>query len=185
MTTSTRYEGYDTDGELTVAQRYARAAAALVMLLYPMTTAATPLGFIALLPLIAIYPMFTAVVGWDPVRYVLAIAEEHNGTSQTVARTGLVIIGTGLIGSAMLTSVNPLGGLSVLALLGILPIFVAIFGENPVKALFESSRASQQSGQNIDQGQEADSTSPVDYAANDAQYVSRRARRRAAHHEAA
>jgi hypothetical protein len=185
MTTSTNYEGYDTDGDLTVAQRSARATAALVMLLFPMTTATTPLGFVALLPLIAIYPMFTAVVGWDPVRYVLAITDEHNGVSQVVARTGLVIIGTGLIGSTMLTSVNPLGGLSVLALLGILPIFVAIFGENPIKALFESSRVSSQSDQSIDQGQEADSTGSVDYAANDAQYVSQRASRRNAHHEAA
>ena len=157
---------YDSHGDLTPAQRYARAAAALVMLIYPMTTVASPLGLVALLPLIAIYPMFSAVVGWDPVRYVLT-GNKYLGISQTVARAGLVIIGTGLIGATMFSTVNPLGGLIVLALLGIVPVFVAIFGENPVTALIESNRFYQDSGQNIDQRQVKDKARVVEYTRKD------------------
>jgi len=127
-------------GDLTNTQRYARAAAALIMLGYPMVTAAAPLGIVAILPLLAIYPMFTAVVGWDPVRYVLNDSRQTLGVNQTVARTGLVVVGTGLIAATMLTTVNPIGGIAILALLGILPIFVAIFGENPFSALAQSCR---------------------------------------------
>lgn len=184
MTTENTYESYDTHGNLTTCQRQSRAVAAIIMLVYPMITAASPLGLVALLPLIAIYPMFTAIVGWDPIRYVLANANEEQGVSQTVARTGLVIVGTGLIGATMVTSVYPLGGLAVLALLGILPIFVAIFGENPVSALFESGRTGLESGSEIDQGQESDHATPVDYAANEARFSAKKAPRDT-HHEAA
>lgn len=160
MKTSATYRNTNYSGDLTAVERFTRAAAALVLLLYPMLTAQPTLGLIALLPLIAIYPMFTAVVGWDPVRYVLTNSEAV-GINQKVARTGLVIIGTGLIGATMLTSVNPLGGLAVLALLGTLPLFIAIFGENPVTALFESSR--KVSEQNIDQRQDSGESRVVEY----------------------
>lgn len=160
METSTTYQNTDCSGDLTTVERYTRAAAALVLILYPMLTTQAPLGLIAVLPLIAIYPMFTAVVGWDPVRYVLNNSETA-GINQKVARVGLVIIGTGLIGATMLTTVNPIGGLAVLALLGILPLFVAIFGENPITALIESSRKA--AGQDIDQRQESGQSRVVEY----------------------
>lgn len=162
MTTSANQIN-DTQGDLTRSERTARATAALVMLVYPMITSAAPLGFIALLPLIAIYPMYSAIVGWDPIRYVLSSLESR-GISRTVARTGLGVIGTGLIVTTMVTNVSPLGGLAVLALVGILPIFVAIFGENPVTALFENKQHSEQFDQEIDQRQDAETASVVEYA---------------------
>jgi len=166
METSGAIQAYESHGDLTTSQRVARAGAALVMLLYPMTTAASPLGLIALLPLIAIYPMFSAVVGWDPVRYVLS-DNDNWGISQTLARAGLVVIGTGLIGATMLATVNPLGGLAILALVGILPVFIAIFGENPVAALMQSSRGHSQNEQNVDQGQVVTSGRVVEYTRRD------------------
>lgn len=182
MEISGAIQNHESHGDLTASQRVARTAAALVMFLYPMTTAASPLGIIALLPLIAIYPMFSAVVGWDPVRYVLS--DKERGISQTVARAGLVVIGTGLIGATMLASVNPIGGLSLLALLGILPIFVAILGENPVTALVESSRSHQDEVQNIDQKQVAEQGRVVEYTRKDSQKSSHQ-EHLPTHHEAA
>jgi hypothetical protein len=183
MEISGAIQNHESHGDLTTSQRVARTAAALVMFLYPMTTAASPLGIIALLPLIAIYPMFSAVVGWDPVRYVLEGNKEW-GISQTVARAGLVVIGTGLIGAPMLASVNPIGGLSLLALLGILPIFAAIFGENPVTALIESNRGYHDKTQDIDQKQVAEQGRVVEYTRKDSQNSSHQ-EHLPTHHEAA
>lgn len=183
MGNSGAIQNYDSHGDLTPSQRYARAAAALVMLLYPMTTASSPLGIIALLPLIAIYPMFSAVVGWDPVRYVLT-GNKYLGISQTVARASLVVIGTGLIGATMVATVNPVGGLAILALLGILPMFAAIFGENPFTALIESNRIYQNRGQNIDQRQVKDKARVIEYTRKDSSKSSQQDHL-PTHHEAA
>lgn len=168
METGKVYFCEDTQGDLTRAERFARAGAALIMLVYPMITSTTPLELIALLPLIAVYPMYSAIVGWDPVRFVLQNLESK-GISRFVARAGLGVIGTGLIAATMLTSMTPIGGLAVLALLGILPIFVAIFGENPVVALFESEQESQRYSRNVDQTQESDTARIVEYASRDTQ----------------
>jgi hypothetical protein len=181
---TTAYRIIDTDGDLTSSQRVARAAAALVMLIYPMVTVTSPLGFIVLLPLIAIYPMFTAIVGWDPVGYVFASIEESDWISKTVARVGLGIVGTGLILATMLVSVNPLGGFAILALLGIAPIFLAIFGENPIKVLFESRETKSDSDQYFDQGQVSDDNEVVGYSANNAEFEPRKVDQ-PSHHEAA
>jgi len=184
MQNSTKYQSCNTQGELTGEQRYARATAALLMLGYPMLTTAAPLGVIALLPLIAIYPMFTAVVGWDPVRYVLNTSDEALGVSRSVARAGLVVIGTGLIGATMLTTVNPIGGIAVLALLGILPIFAAIFGENPLTALLTSSRMSTVKQEKSDQKQVSDNRRVVEYTPKTASKSVKR-EHLPEHHEAA
>ena len=162
MEISKTYRIKDTQGDLTRAERTARAVGALVMLVYPMITSSAPLGLITLLPLIAIYPMYSAIVGWDPVRYVLSSLESQ-GISRLVGRLGLGIIGTGLIAATMFTSMSPLGGLAILAILGILPIFIAIFGENPVVALFESSQFSSESDLQIDQEQDALAGRVVEY----------------------
>lgn len=153
----------NTKGDLSSAQRIARALVALTMLAYPMLTAAAPLGLVALLPLFAIYPMFTAVVGWDPVRYTINNSDETLGMRQTVARAGLVVVGTGLIGAAMLTTVHPIGGIAVLALLGVVPVFIAIFGENPLVALIQSSRNITEKPENSDQNQPSDNRRIVEY----------------------
>lgn len=183
MTNSTSHNEYDNHGDLSKSERTARASAALIMLIYPMITSAAPLGLISLLPLIAVYPMYSAIVGWDPVRYVLGNLESK-GVSRLVARAGLGIIGTGLIATTMLANVSPLGGLVVLSLAGILPIFIAIFGENPVTALFETQQASEQFGQNIDQKQDAETASVVEYASRIAGKASQQ-NHVPTHHEAA
>lgn len=172
-----------TQGDLTNSERAARAGAALVMIIYPMVVSAAPLELVALLPLIAIYPMYSAIVGWDPARYVLSNLESH-GVSRIIARVGLGIIGTGLIVATMLTSVSPLGGIAILAILGILPIFIALFGENPVTALFEPRQISAEIDRDIDQKRDATLGSVVEYAPRDAKNVSNH-EGLPTHHEAA
>ena len=130
--------------------------------------------------------MYSAIVGWDPVRYLLGKLQ-NRGVSKIVARTGLGIIGTGLIVTPMLASVNPLGGLIVLALLAILPISIALFGENPVLALYEScakNRESRESDQIFDQEQDSSAASVVHYASRATTNESSDSRE-STHHEAA
>lgn len=181
---TTAYQTIETNGNLSNQQRGVRAVAALAMIIYPMTTVGSPLGFIALLPLIAIYPMFTALVGWDPIDYVLASVEDSDRVSKILARVSLGIVGTGLILATMLVSVNPLGGFAILGLLGIAPIFLAIIGENPIKALFESRETRSDSDQYFDQGQVSDDNVIVEYPANEAEFERRKAGQ-PSHHEAA
>ena len=178
-TTLSRYS----QGDLTSSQRYARAIASLVLIFYTMLTNTPTLGLVALLPLIAIYPMFSAVVGWDPLRYVLN-SSDSVGVNKAVARTGLVVIGAGLIAATMLAEIAPLGGLTILALVGILPIFVAIFGENPVAALFDSTQSTAEFSQYSDRKQDEIGANVVKYASRETQKASHQDHEHS-HHEAA
>ena len=66
------------EGNITTSERFLRAITAIVMLAYPMVIETSPLDFLALLPLIAIYPMFTAIVGWDPIQFARDVGEFDN-----------------------------------------------------------------------------------------------------------
>jgi len=166
MGTSVTCNSFANQGDIRPGQRLLRAGVAATMILYPLVTGVTPLGWVALLPLIAIYPMFSAIVGWDPVRFILSASDEMLGVNRTVARVGLTVIGTGLISATMLVDTNPLGGLVILALLAVLPILAAIFGENPVAALVESCRHAKGELQNIDQRQVTLKAGTVEYLLN-------------------
>ena len=129
-----------TEGDITPRTRLVRAIAALVMVGYPMVSGGTPIGIFALLPLIAIYPMYTAVVGWDPVKFLMEVAEPKGRSAQlqwaarfVLAMTGVVMIGT------TLTISGEVGWYGLLALFAIVPVFIAIMGENPVDALRDSN----------------------------------------------
>ena len=140
MTTQSNFN--QNEGYITLAERVARAITALVMLAYPMLAGESPINLVALLPLIAIYPMYTAIVGWDPVAFVVASAKEQGKYAliKLAARIFLFSMGAVLIGATLLvaSSLDSLGNFSVLALVAILPIYVAIFGENPLLALRDS-----------------------------------------------
>ena len=53
--------------ELTVMQRVNRVLIGAVMIIATMVAPVTPLGWLALLPLIATYPIFAGMFGYDPL----------------------------------------------------------------------------------------------------------------------
>jgi hypothetical protein len=130
-----------TEGNITTLSRMMRAATAIVMLGYPMFVETNPLGIIALLPLIAIYPMFTAVVGWDPLRFIMETSQAQGRIRQLrfVGRFVLLLVGATMLG-VTLTKSGLVGLYALLALAAIVPIFIAILGEDPLEALLESSK---------------------------------------------
>ena len=52
---------------LTVSQRLNRILFGAAMIVFTMMASATPLGWLAILPLLATYPVFTGIYGTDPV----------------------------------------------------------------------------------------------------------------------
>ena len=52
---------------LSVSQRLNRILFGAAMIIFTMLASATPLGWFAILPLLATYPIFTGIYGTDPV----------------------------------------------------------------------------------------------------------------------
>lgn len=159
----TLIQSTDSFANLTGVQRAARGFTALVMLFYPLAVNTSPLELLALLPLLAIYPMFTAIVGWDPLQYAVNSLQVSCRTRRVLARTGLLVIGLGLIATTMLVDAAPLGSLVVLALIAIVPIYAALIGENPLSALVDSRKVPVPLAQSIDVPQKEDNSSVVHY----------------------
>jgi hypothetical protein len=57
--------------ELTVVQRVNRILIGAVMIIATMAVPVVPLGLLALLPLIATYPIFAGMFGYDPLSAVI------------------------------------------------------------------------------------------------------------------
>ena len=121
---------------LTASERVLRALAGSVFILYTMNASVTPLGWLAVLPLLAVYPIFTAITGWSPIRFLFNKQDNQSRTLSTVQRSAWGLTGAAAIGSVYMVS-GPLGGFAVLPLLGIYPVLVAILGEEPVSTLFQ------------------------------------------------
>ncbi|WP_455206862.1 hypothetical protein [Kaarinaea lacus] len=128
------------EGTITIGERFTRALLAISMLFYPMLSSALQMDWIAMLPLVAIYPMFTAIVGWDPILFLVESGEHAGKSSQvrTVARLVLISVGALMIVAALIIPAGYIGWYSLLALFGAIPVFIAILGENPVLALHDS-----------------------------------------------
>ena len=123
---------------LSRSSRLTRVLFGTVLIGFTMQTAVSPLGWLAVLPLLAIFPVFTALVGWCPLKAI--VARLKNNTVEDVRLSGytrvlLGAFGVTAIGSVYLAS-GPLGAAALLPLIGIYPVFMAIIGEEPVSALF-------------------------------------------------
>ena len=138
--TGTLYKEGHKEGNIKTSERMLRAFVAIVMLAYPMAADVAPLDVLALLPLIAIYPMFTAIVGWDPIQFAKDVGEPNGRviSLSAVARIVLVAVGVMMIMTTLTYPGTFVGWYSLLALFAIVPIMVAILAENPVQILHES-----------------------------------------------
>jgi hypothetical protein len=120
---------------LTTGSRLVRLAIGAGLIGYTLTYPQSPLGAVALLPLLAIYPLMGAVIGWDPVKALFcnkSFAQRVGNLSPTV-RLGFAVVGSAMIGSALVATAP---ATLIAALLGVYPITVAILGEEPVAALY-------------------------------------------------
>jgi hypothetical protein len=129
---------------LGMQSRAARLLIGAGFIAFVMTTPQAPLGWYAVLPLLAVFPIFTAIIGWDPLK---AFFQHASVTRRAlnfsrparwiVGATGVALIGTVYVAAYLDIS---LGLLMVLPILGIYPVFAAIAGMDPVTALCNLDR---------------------------------------------
>jgi hypothetical protein len=122
---------------LTTGSRAARLIIGTTLIAEVLTTSTAPLGALALLPLLAIYPVFTGLTGWDPIKEVCK-SESFTRCMlhlPKIARLVIGAIGIAMLGSVFMVSGAP-GWLIVLPLVAVYPIFIAVIGEEPVTALY-------------------------------------------------
>lgn len=124
--------------------RAVRLAIGAGLIAFVMTTPQAPLGWYAVLPLLAVFPVFTAIVGWDPLKAFFqhsAVSRRALNFSRPV-RWALGTLGVVLIGSVYVASYLDvsLGAWMVLPIVAIYPVFAAIAGMDPVTALYNLDR---------------------------------------------
>jgi len=122
------------------ASRVIRGVVGAGLIAFVMTTPDAPLGWYALLPLLAVYPIFTAIIGWDPVKaFFQHPAVACRGLQlPKPARVVLGVTGILLIGSVYVAAFfgSALGLLAILPIIGIYPVAAAITGMDPITALY-------------------------------------------------
>ena len=72
---------------ITLADRAARVAAGFALIIFVLTQSG-PVGLSALLPLIAIYPILTGFIGWDPLYTVRTKSERYSHPPVNAATAG-------------------------------------------------------------------------------------------------
>ncbi len=113
------------------SQQLSRVVLAAALLGITISAPAGALGWLSVLPLVAIYPLVTGLLGWDPVYDVFGIEHRHqDGKLHGSSRMELAVTGVALIGSVFVLPevVHPI--FSVLALAGIYPAVSALTGED-------------------------------------------------------
>lgn len=115
------------DLRLSLTSRVSRLAIGALLLAIPMTQNGV-LGELAVLPLLAIYPLLTAILGFGLVEVLLVNRRRDKPQTWLVkaARACLVILGSSLIAFVMVSEVAPVW----LALLAIFPILMAVVGSD-------------------------------------------------------
>lgn len=116
--------------QLNTINRITRILVGVSFIGFTMATSG-PLGYLALLPLLAVYPLITGMVGEDPID---GIATNWMGGYQghcfrASSRVALLIIGVGAIGIVMGNPQN-LASQGWIALASIYPIMAGLFGED-------------------------------------------------------
>ena len=96
------------------------------------------LGYLTLLPLLAIYPLMTGLLGEDPVNGLFARWQGgYNGHSlKPFARTVLLAVAAVAIGVVMTSPEGAVSVAGIITLFSIFPVMAGLFGEDLVTALF-------------------------------------------------
>jgi hypothetical protein len=125
-----------TQSKLSTASRVRRVAAASVLIGIVMNTSG-PLGYLTLLPLLAIYPLLTGMIGEDPIDGLLTRWQGgfEGRCFRSSTRVALLVLGGAAIGAMMLSPEN-VGIRGVLALAAMYPIMAGLFGEDLISRMF-------------------------------------------------
>ncbi|MBE9515770.1 MAG: hypothetical protein IME93_02210 [Proteobacteria bacterium] len=116
--------------ELNTASRVRRIAVGSIFIGIVMS-APGPLGYLAVLPLLAIYPILTGLFGEDPVDGLLANWQGgfEGECFRPSSRIALIALGGMAIGAVMISPEN-VGIRATLALASVYPIMAGLFGED-------------------------------------------------------
>lgn len=126
--------------ELSTASRVRRIITGSVFIGIAMS-ATGPLGYLTLLPLLAVYPLLTGMIGEDPIDGLLANWEGgfEGECFRPSSRVALLVLGAGAIGALMLSPEN-VGIRALLAIAAIYPIMAGLFGEDLISLAFGFGR---------------------------------------------
>lgn len=118
--------------ELSTAARVRRIITGSVFIGIVMS-ATGHLGYLTLLPLLAVYPLLTGMIGEDPIDGLLANWEGgfEGECFRPSSRVALLVLGGTAIGAMMISPEN-VGIRALLAVAAIYPIMAGLFGEDLV-----------------------------------------------------
>jgi hypothetical protein len=127
--------------QLSNQSRIARLVAGGVLIAITMS-ASGPLGYLSLLPLLAIYPVLTGMFGEDPINGLFAnwVGGYETHCLRPASRVGLIGLGTAVIGTLMI-SPESLGAFGWVSIAAVYPILVGMFGEDLLTSVFSSAYA--------------------------------------------
>lgn len=117
--------------QLSWTERNVRVALGATLIGATMTAPDATLGWLAVLPLLAVYPVLTGMTGHDPLRTVVSQTPAYRA-AMAIAAIALVSVPFA-INSVSIASV-------VLPLAGIYATLALIFGRSPLSALSEATQ---------------------------------------------
>lgn len=132
-----------TPSALSTASRVRRVVAGSVFIGVAMSATGL-LGYLALLPLFAIYPILTGLLGEDPIDGLLANWQGgfEGRCFRPSTRVGLLALGAAAIGVMML-SPEHVGVRALLAFAAMYPLMAGLFGEDLVSVALGLGREKQ------------------------------------------
>ena len=124
--------------QLNVKSRITRIVVGAGLIGITMAASGT-LGYLALLPLLAIYPLMTGILGEDPIDGVVAnwSGGYKDHCYRSSSRVALIAVGVGMISIVM---VNPqsFASLGWISLISVYPIMAGLFGEDLFSVAFNT-----------------------------------------------
>ncbi len=151
------------------SQRASRMLVAVSLLGVTISAPAGALGGLAVLPLVAIYPLITAVLGWDPIfeMFGWGAGDIADGKLGHASHVELALTGIVLIGGVLVAPEAAAAGFSVLALAGIFPLVSALIGADLLQPMVAGTRREFPEVRYETRPGIADSTAVVSAAIND------------------
>lgn len=133
---NTIYTNFQQDlGELSRGQVILRIVIGATLILYSLSYAGN-FANVAWLPLLAVYPVFTGIIGVDPF-YLVWQKIFGTRTEYSVISRGLLIATTATLIGIVMFSHGELGWRGILALIAVYPALAAIIGKDPVNGFVE------------------------------------------------
>lgn len=120
-----------TTNEPSFIERATRTAVGVALIGSVFVAGETPLGWLALLPLLGIYPLYSGLTGSSSLHSLSA-------TMPTAYRLASCAASAALVGSVFVISAVPLGAYVILPLAGIYVALCALLGSSPLAAVVEA-----------------------------------------------